>query len=162
MASQPNSPTEASPKRLDQVRQVMRLRHCSSHTERAYLDWIKRYVHFHWIKKREDLAGGEAKIEAFLTHLEVKAMVAAATQNQAMNALVFLRDSNDPGAAGSRGRFHDDDLWDSISLGIQVADDGCRQVAHQAGRTFPGHPGHEVARQAGHRTIRRIGAIAAR
>ena len=39
---------------------------------------------------REDWAGGEAKIEAFLTDLAVRGKVAPATQNQAMNALVFL------------------------------------------------------------------------
>jgi len=69
---------------------VMRLRHYSLHTERAYLDWIKRYIRFHQMQRREDLAGGEAKIEAFLTDLAVQGKVAPATQNQAMNALVFL------------------------------------------------------------------------
>ena len=39
---------------------------------------------------REDLADGEKKIEAFLTDLAVEGKVAASTQNQAMNALVFL------------------------------------------------------------------------
>jgi hypothetical protein len=39
---------------------------------------------------REDLAGGEAKIEAFLTDLAVNGKVSPSTQNQAMNALVFL------------------------------------------------------------------------
>jgi hypothetical protein len=56
-------------KLLDQVREVMRLRHYSLRTERAYGDWIKRYVKFHGMRSREELAGGEAKIEAFLTHL---------------------------------------------------------------------------------------------
>ncbi|MBF0230535.1 MAG: integron integrase [Desulfamplus sp.] len=42
------------------------------------------------MKSREDLNGGEAKIEQFLTHLAVKENVAPSTQNQAMNALVFL------------------------------------------------------------------------
>jgi len=39
---------------------------------------------------RQDLIDGEAKIEAFLTHLAVDKAVASSTQNQAMNALVFL------------------------------------------------------------------------
>ena len=68
----------------------MRLRHYSIHTERAYCDWIKRFVRYHGMKGREDLQGGEAKIEAFLTHLALELGVAPATQNQAMNALVFL------------------------------------------------------------------------
>src|SRR5882724_9161093 len=78
------------PRLLDQVRAVLRLHHYSIHTERTYLDWIKRYVQFHGMRSREDLAGGESKIEAFLTDLAVKGKVAASTQNQAMNALVFL------------------------------------------------------------------------
>ncbi len=68
----------------------MRLRHYSIHTERAYCDWIKRFVRYHGMKDREDLQGGETKIEAFLTHLALELGVAPATQNQAMNALVFL------------------------------------------------------------------------
>jgi site-specific recombinase XerD len=75
---------------LDEVRQVMRLQHYSIHTERSYVDWIKRFVRFHQMKSREDLTEGERKIEAFLTHLALEENVAAATQNQAMNALVFL------------------------------------------------------------------------
>ena len=42
------------------------------------------------MKSREELAGGEAKIEAFLTDLAVNGKVSASTQNQAFNALVFL------------------------------------------------------------------------
>jgi|GEM_PF-3465822 len=42
------------------------------------------------MKSRDDLIGGEAKIEQFLTHLAVDGKVAPSTQNQAMNALVFL------------------------------------------------------------------------
>ena len=68
----------------------MRVQHYSLHTERSYVDWIKRFVHFHGMERREDLEGGEAKIEAFLTDLAVRGRVAPATQNQAMNALVFL------------------------------------------------------------------------
>ena len=79
-----------TPRLLDQVRSVLRLHHYSIHTERSYLDWIKRYVHFHQMRSREDLADGERKIEVFLTDLAVRGQVAASTQNQAMNALVFL------------------------------------------------------------------------
>jgi site-specific recombinase XerD len=42
------------------------------------------------MNSRDDLKNGEKKIEAFLTHLAVNKNVAPATQNQAMNALVFL------------------------------------------------------------------------
>ena len=89
MAGQEKTP-EKTPRLLDQVREVMRRHHYSLHTERAYADWIKRYIRFHRMQRREDLAGGEGKIEAFLTDLAVNGRVAPATQNQAMNALVFL------------------------------------------------------------------------
>jgi integron integrase len=81
---------EQTPKLLDQVRDLMRLHHYSIHTERSYTDWIKRYIHFHHMRSREDLANGESKIETFLTDLAVNGKVAPSTQNQAMNALVFL------------------------------------------------------------------------
>jgi hypothetical protein len=69
------------PKLLDQVRAVMRVRHYALRTERTYCDWIRRYVKFHGMKGREDLAEGTRKVEAFLTHLAVKGNVAASTQN---------------------------------------------------------------------------------
>jgi len=75
---------------LDEVRDIIRLKHYSIHTERSYCDWLKRFVKFHNMTSRQDLENGEQKIEAFLTHLAVKTDVAPATQNQAMNTLVFL------------------------------------------------------------------------
>ena len=84
------SSQEQTPRLLDQVRNVMRLHHYSIHTERSYTDWIKRYIRFHHMRRREDLANGESKIETFLTDLAVNGKVAPSTQNQAMNALVFL------------------------------------------------------------------------
>ena len=53
---------EQTPRLLDRVRNVMRLHHYSIHTERSYTDWIKRYIHFHHMRRREDLANGESKI----------------------------------------------------------------------------------------------------
>lgn len=75
---------------LDQMRDLMKRRHYSIHTERTYCDWVKRYVRFHNMQSRDDLCLGEEKIEVFLTHLARDRQVAASTQNQAMNALVFL------------------------------------------------------------------------
>jgi site-specific recombinase XerD len=86
----PASPRNPQPKLLDEVRQVLRLHHYSIHTERSYVEWIVRFVHFHGMRSREDLFPAEPKIESFLTDLAVHRNVAAATQNQAMNALVFL------------------------------------------------------------------------
>jgi integrase len=76
---------------LDQVREVMRLKHYAIRTERSYCDWIRRYLRFHHMKVRDDLlASPEAKIEEFLSDLAVNGQVAASTQNQAFYALLFL------------------------------------------------------------------------
>ena len=93
---------------LDQVREVMRVGHYSIRTERCYCDWIRRYILFHRLKLREELFSGEDKVELFLSDLAVNRHVAAATQNQAFNALLFLY-PDDPGVAGSRGCLDDDD-----------------------------------------------------
>jgi integron integrase len=81
----------AGPRLLDEVRSVMRRLHYSIHTERSYCDWIARYVRFHRMQSREALlSAGAPEVEVFLTHLAEDGKVAASTQNQAMNALVFL------------------------------------------------------------------------
>jgi integrase len=78
----------AQPRLLDQVREKIRLKHYSIRTEQAYLDWIKRFILFHGKRHPENL--GSAEVEQFLTHLAVERKVAASTQNQALNAIVFL------------------------------------------------------------------------
>jgi site-specific recombinase XerD len=86
----PDPTRSQQPKLLDDVRRVLRLHHYSIHTERSYVEWIVRFVRFHGMRSRQDLFPAEPKIEAFLTDLALHSNVAAATQNQAMNALVFL------------------------------------------------------------------------
>ena len=86
----PAAAESQQPKLLDEVHRVLRLHHYSIHTERSYVDWIVQFVRFHHMLSREDLFPPEPRIEAFLTHLAVNRNVAPATQNQAMNALVFL------------------------------------------------------------------------
>lgn len=76
------------PRLLDQVREVCRVRHYSPRTEKTYIQWIKRYIFFH--NKRHPKEMGAAEINAFLSWLATSRNVAASTQNQAMNALVFL------------------------------------------------------------------------
>jgi integron integrase len=75
-------------KLLDRVRHAVRLKHYSTSTEKAYVSWARRYILFH--NKRHPQEMGAAEIEAFLTHLAVDGKVAASTQNQALNALLFL------------------------------------------------------------------------
>lgn len=75
-------------KLLDQVREVMRFHHYAYRTEQTYVEWITRFVRFHNTTHPRNL--NHQDVEQFLTHLAVKQHVAAATQNQAFNALLFL------------------------------------------------------------------------
>lgn len=75
-------------KLLDQVRDVICLRHYAYRTEETYVQWIRRYILFH--NKRHPKEMSKVEIEAFLTHLAVEGQVSASTQNQALSALLFL------------------------------------------------------------------------
>ena len=79
---------EGSPRLLDQVKNAIQVRHYSIRTEQAYVHWVKRYIYFHNKKHPKDM--GDIEITAFLSHLASKKNVSASTQNQALNALVFL------------------------------------------------------------------------
>ena len=84
----PPAPPLSSPKLLDRVRWHLRVKHYSIRTEKAYLDWIRRFILFH--QKRHPAEMGEEEIAAFLSHLAIDGHVAASTQNQAFSALLFL------------------------------------------------------------------------
>ena len=86
----PASTRNPPPKLLDEVRRVIRFHRYSIHTERTDGEWIIRFVRFHGMRSRDHLFPAEPMIESFLTDLAVKRNVAAATQNQAMHALVCL------------------------------------------------------------------------
>jgi len=87
---------------LDQCREVMRFKQLARRSEETYIQWIRRFILFHrklaavtdaplqkWIWRHpKDM--GEAEVRAFLTDLAVRRQVGAATQNQALNALLFL------------------------------------------------------------------------
>jgi integron integrase len=60
----------------------------SRRTEQAYVAWIRRFIFFHG--KRHPAEMGPEEVVAFLNHLAVEQRVAAATQNQALSALLFL------------------------------------------------------------------------
>ena len=77
-----------SPRLLDRVRGLLRFKHYSMRTETAYMGWIRRYIHFHGRRHPVDM--GKLEVEAFLTSLAVERNVSAATQNQALSALLFL------------------------------------------------------------------------
>ncbi len=61
---------------------------CALMTEEAYVNWAKRFILFHG--KRHPLQMAEREVAEFLSHLAVEGQVASSTQNQALNALVFL------------------------------------------------------------------------
>ncbi len=73
---------------LDQVRDVIRIKHYSIRTEQAYLQWIRRYILFHGKRHPSEL--GSDHLSTFLSDLAVRGNVAASTQNQALNAILFL------------------------------------------------------------------------
>jgi integron integrase len=96
-------------KLLERMRDVIRVKHYSLRTEVTYCDWVERFIRFHAERAALDDAGGgeviegavgrrwrhpeemgEAEVSEFLTHLAREKNVAAATQNQALSALLFL------------------------------------------------------------------------
>jgi integron integrase len=79
---------EAKPKLLQVVRDKVRAKHYSYRTEKAYVDWIRRFILFNGTRHPKDM--GAVEVESFLTHLAVERRVSASTQNQALNAVLFL------------------------------------------------------------------------
>ncbi len=73
---------------LEKVRGAIRVKHYSYRTEQTYVAWIKRFIYFHQLRHPSEM--GEVEVGQFLTDLAVAGNVAASTQNQALNALVFL------------------------------------------------------------------------
>ena len=76
-------------KLIDQVRETLRYYHYARSTEKIYCQWILRYIYF-YDKKRHPKEMGAREVEQFLSHLATNGKVAASTQRQALNALVFL------------------------------------------------------------------------
>jgi len=72
------------------VHATCRRRQYSRHTEKSDRRWIVRFVRFHDTTHPRSLDAGD--VRAFLNHLAVERNVAASTQTQALNALVFLYD----------------------------------------------------------------------
>jgi integron integrase len=76
------------------MRELMRLRHYSPRTERTYVAWALRYFRYlddvaaAGVRTRHLIEG--SSVRDFLSHLATRNRVAASTQNQALNALLFL------------------------------------------------------------------------
>ena len=95
MTNTPPPPDYSSPgppqpplRLLDQIRREIRTRHYSRRTEETYVHWVRRYVRFHDRRHPREL--GAEHVTAFLSALANDHHVAAATQNQALAALLFL------------------------------------------------------------------------
>jgi len=77
----------------DQFHDVARFKHLSPRTECSYWEWTVRYLKFHRTRAGEwrhprDL--GSQGVTPFLTYLATERDVSVSTQNQALNALLFL------------------------------------------------------------------------
>jgi integron integrase len=83
-----NSSAPKAPRLLERVRDAVRRKHYSARTEETYVHWIKRFIYFSG--KRHPAEMGAEEVTAFLNHLASEREVAAATQNQALSALLFL------------------------------------------------------------------------
>src|SRR5690606_11130823 len=72
----------------ERLKNEIRTRHLALRTEESYVRWYRQFVRFHGLRHPEEM--GEAEVGAFLTHLAVNKGLSASSQNQALNALVFL------------------------------------------------------------------------
>ncbi|NMG14249.1 phage integrase N-terminal SAM-like domain-containing protein [Aromatoleum bremense] len=88
LSPSPSPVATGAPRLLDLVRERLRLKHYSVRTEKAYLGWIRRYIIHHG--RRHPANMGRREVEAFLTSLAVERDVSAATQGQALSAILFL------------------------------------------------------------------------
>ena len=76
-------------KLMDQVRQIMRYHHYAINTEKTYCKWILMFIS-HFGAHRHPRSMGAKEVETFLSHLATTRKISAATQRQALNAIIFL------------------------------------------------------------------------
>jgi integron integrase len=82
------SPDKKEKKLVERLHEAIRVRNYSRRTEQSYWYWIRYFIHFHG--KRHPAEMGAPEVTGFLTWLATERDVAAATQNQALSALLFL------------------------------------------------------------------------
>lgn len=70
------------------VCECLRVAHYAYRTEQSYLGWIRQYVGYHGGRKPSQMGADE--IRSFLKHLAEERQVASSTQNQALNAVIYL------------------------------------------------------------------------
>ncbi len=72
----------------ERLRELLRVRHYSIHTERTYMEWVERFLAYAQDNRLDWQAGGT--VRSYLAYLATVRDVASSTQNQAFNALLFL------------------------------------------------------------------------
>ncbi len=82
------SAPSGKPKLLDRFRRELRTRRYSQRTEETYISWVRRFLRYHGMRHPRNM--GKKEIEVFLSHLATASNVSAATQNQALAAILFL------------------------------------------------------------------------
>ena len=83
----PDSATKR-PRLREQFREAMRRRNYSRRTEQSYWFWIRWFIRHNGVRHPSQM--GAAEVEAFLWWIAMERNVAAATQNQALSALLFM------------------------------------------------------------------------
>ncbi len=73
---------------LTQVKELIRKKHYSYRTEKTYILWMKQF--YYYFNERNPAEMGTKEISQFLTYLANDRKVSSSTQNQALNALLFL------------------------------------------------------------------------
>jgi integron integrase len=81
-------PPLRSARLLDRLRERIRYDHYSLKTEKSYVHWVRRFVHFHALRHPKEMGGPE--VEAFLAHLANDRQVSPSTHHQALCALLYL------------------------------------------------------------------------
>jgi integron integrase len=87
-ASVPPSSEPASGGLFARMRSEMRVRRLALRTEKTYLNWVRRFIRFHSNMHPREL--GATHVSSFLSHLAAQRGVAASTQNQALQSILFL------------------------------------------------------------------------
>lgn len=83
---------------------VIRSKYHSIRTEQSYLSWLVRFIKFQDMRDPAGYDGSDIRL--FLDHLAIRRNVAIATQQQALNALVFFFRHVLEKEIGEIGRFH--------------------------------------------------------
>ena len=73
---------------IQRLRQVIRRQHKALSTESCYVHWLSRYIRA--VRQMPKTFSSNQKLEHFLTQLASRRDIAASTQNQALNAILYF------------------------------------------------------------------------